>query len=86
MWSNFRRQPHFLYLTERGDQALSNGGKDNPVRCLERRQIAVENRFFSRKKPLTFENCFGENGLNDKSIGYLKIVSCMVALWMRFLH
>ena len=30
-------------LKERGDQALSNGGKDNPVRRSERWQIAVEN-------------------------------------------
>ena len=37
----------FFCLKERGDQALSNGGKDNPVRCLERWQIAVENwKFF----------------------------------------
>ena len=33
----------FLYLNERGDRALSNGGKHNPVQCLERWQIAVEN-------------------------------------------
>ena len=33
----------FLCLKERGDQALSNGGKDNPVRRSERWQIAVEN-------------------------------------------
>ena len=33
----------FLYLKERGDQPLSNGGKHSPVRCPERRQIAVEN-------------------------------------------
>ena len=40
----------FLCLNERGDQALSNGGKHNNalrLRCLERWQIAVENlKFF----------------------------------------
>ena len=54
----------FLCSSERGDQALSNGGKHNSVRCLERWQIAVENWKFS-EKTLNFENNSGMKGLKS---------------------
>ena len=39
----------FLYFNVRGDQALSIGGKHNPVQCLNRWQNAVEKKFFFLK-------------------------------------
>ena len=41
-----RKTKHFLSLNEREDQALSIGGKLNPVQCLERWQIAVKIEIF----------------------------------------
>ena len=40
----------FWYSKEKGDQGLSNGGGRDPVRCLERWQIAFENLIFTQKK------------------------------------
>ena len=47
----------FWGSNERGDQMLSNDGGRDPVRCLERWQIAIKNLRFTRKKTLTFEKC-----------------------------
>ena len=50
----------FSCSNERGDQALSIGGKHNPVQCLERWQIAVKIENFL--KIINFwKSCESEN-------------------------